>query len=331
MRRIEAERASDESELAQIQERYASFQQANRGVTGWFKRHMPFTETRREDVRHRTEVADQQAEILADNLVIARAQMLKERFLKPADRRLGRRPAEWQGELDSLQSIGQLTDFATALRSIDAEITQSRAFVKLLHDDVESFAGAAFASNDDRRRRDADLAVARRELAELEREINQEAALKHEALSHLGRLVTDELTEVNAAFRGDAQELERLAASIARWKGAFQSCGQLTAAVGQVGKLAQELAALPGQFVQLREQRPRAERQQADAAVAEARLTAIADERRAHGDDARRAVEQAQRVLDEVQRADAAHRAQRQADKSMPQMVEAEIDDSPYG
>lgn len=329
VRRIEKERTSDEHELAEIQERYASFQQANRGVIGWFKRHVPFTETRREDLRHRTEVADQQAEILADNLVIARAQMLKERFLQPADRKLGRRPLEWKADLDSLQSVAQLTNLATVARGLDEEINHSRSFVKLLHDDVQAFAGAAFASDDDRRRRDADLAVARQELAELEREVSQEDKLKQEVLARLARLVTDELTEGNAAFRGDAQELQRLAESLGRWNEASQSCGQLAAAVKRVGKVAQELAALPGQFVQLREQRQRAERQQADAAVAEARLTAIAQERQAHCEEARRAAEQAQRALDEVQRADAAHRAQRPAEKSMPQMVEAEIIDTP--
>lgn len=331
VRRIEAERASDEHELAEIQERYASFQQAHRGVIGWFKRHMPFTETRRQDVQHRTEVADQQAEILADNLVIARAQMLKERFLQPTARKLGRRPAQWKAELHASQGVSQLASLAAVVRHLAAESSTSRAFLKLLRDDVEAFAGAAFASDDDRRRRDADLAVARQELAELEREVAQEDTLKQEALARVGRLVSDELASGNAAFRGHAQELERLTASLARWKNAFHSCGQLTAAAGQVGGLAQELAALPGQFSQLREQRQRVERQQADAAVAEARLTAIAQERQAHCDESRLAAEQAQRALEEAQRADAAHRAQRLAAKSMPEMAEAEIDDSPSG
>ena len=255
VRRIEAERASDEHELAEIQERYASFQEAHRGVIGWFKRHMPFTETRRQDVKHRTEVADQQAEILADNLVIARAQMLKERFLQPTDRKLGRRPAQWKTELDASQGVSQLANLAAVLRHLAAESNSSRAFLKLLRDDVEAFAGAAFASDDDRKRRDADLAVARQELAELEREVAQEDTLKQEALVRVGRLVTDELTAGNAAFRGDAQELERLAASLTRWQSAVHSCGQLTSVVAQVGGLAQQLAALPGQFSQLRDRK----------------------------------------------------------------------------
>ena len=330
VRRIEQERAADERELSEIQERYATFQQENRGLTGWFKRHIPFTETRRQDVRHRTEVADQQAEILADNLVIARAQMLKERFLKPADRKLGRRPPQWQAELETLQTVAQLPDLATAVRGLAAETVQSRTFLKLLHQEIEAFAGAAFASDDDRRRRDADLALARQELAELEREISQEEILRREAVARVGRLVTDELTAGDAAFRNDAQEIERLAASAAQWRNALQPCVQLSDVVGRVGGLAKELAAVPGQISQLRDGRQRFERQQADAAVAEARETAIAEERRARADEARRAADQAERALDEVKQADAAHRAQRLADKSMPQMVEAEVDDSPY-
>ncbi|HJT33964.1 MAG TPA: hypothetical protein VJ783_18100, partial [Pirellulales bacterium] len=331
VRRIEQERASDERELSEIQERYASFQQENRGLTGWFKRHMPFTETRRQDRQHRTEVADQEAEILADNLVIARAQMLKERFLKPADRKLGRRPPQWQAELAMLQAVAQLPDLANAIRGLAAETAQSRDFLKQLHLEIEAFAGAAFAADDDRRRRDAELAVARQELADLQREVTQEDALKHEALGRLGRLVTDELTAGDAAFRNDAHQIERLAASAAQWKNTLQSCGQLTEVVGRIGGLAKELAGLPGQMLQLRDGRQRFERQQADAAVAEARATAIADERRTRCEDARRALDQAQRALDEAKQAEAAHRAERLADKSMPQMVEAEPDDSPSG
>ena len=37
----------------------------------------------------------------ADNLVIARAQMIKERVLGGADRRLGQRPADWRARLDT--------------------------------------------------------------------------------------------------------------------------------------------------------------------------------------------------------------------------------------
>ena len=53
IRRLEAERASDERELAEIQTRYDTFRDQNKGVVGWFKRHIPFTETRRKESEYK--------------------------------------------------------------------------------------------------------------------------------------------------------------------------------------------------------------------------------------------------------------------------------------
>ena len=92
IRRLEEERARAEVELRDVQTQYESFKQQQSGVIGWFKRHIPFTATRRKELGHRDVVSEQQAEILADNLVIARAQMLKEQFLTAEHRQLGRRP-----------------------------------------------------------------------------------------------------------------------------------------------------------------------------------------------------------------------------------------------
>ena len=132
-------------ELTEIQARYESFRGDHRGAIGWFKRHLPFSETRRADVQHRAEVADQAAEILADNLVIARAQMLKERLLPSADRRLGRRPAQWQTMLDRRPATEGL---ASILKDLAAEREPSRTFVGLLEKDVEEFASANFKTAD---------------------------------------------------------------------------------------------------------------------------------------------------------------------------------------
>ena len=79
--RIERERLHDEDELRSFEREYESFKESKSGVVGWLKRHVPFTETRRQDQEHQQAVEDQQAELLADNLVIARAQMLKESLL----------------------------------------------------------------------------------------------------------------------------------------------------------------------------------------------------------------------------------------------------------
>ncbi len=72
IRRLEQERLRDEEELRAFEQDYAVFKQQQQGVVGWFKRHMPLTGTRRKELEHRGSIADQKAEILADNLIIAR-------------------------------------------------------------------------------------------------------------------------------------------------------------------------------------------------------------------------------------------------------------------
>ena len=330
VKRLEEERARDEQELREIQGRYESFREENQGVVGWFKRHIPFTETRKQEKEHVYEVADQQAEILADNLVIARAQMIKERFVAPADRKLGRRPADWQAELARGRSIHELATLAGSLKAVAAEIDRSRGFVQLLKEDIEAFAGAQFKSKEDRQRRDADLATARDELAELQHELDQETAIKQEGLERLGRLVTDELTGNDAAFRDDGHHLERLRAAATRFDEARGATAKLAAAVGTLGGLAKELHALPGDLQQLRETRKKIEARQSDAAIAAARKAAVHDERRSRLDEAERAMRQKQQALDVVKQSEAAYRAERLANKRMPQMAEAEVDESPY-
>ena len=87
IRRIEEERVRDASQLENVASEYDSFKQQQSGVIGWFKRKLPFTETRKQELGHRGAVSDQQAEVLADNFVIARAQMLKEQILQAPDHR----------------------------------------------------------------------------------------------------------------------------------------------------------------------------------------------------------------------------------------------------
>jgi hypothetical protein len=330
IKRLEEERASDEQELKGIQERYESFREENRGVVGWFKRHTPFSETRKHEKEHIHEVTEQQAEILADNLVIARAQIIKERFLATTERNLGRRPGDWHAELDRGRSVQELGRLAEALKALAGEIDRSRGFLQLLKQDIEAFAGAQFQSKEDRQRRDADLATARAELADLQHEVDQEAAIKREGLQRLGRLVTDELTAGDAAFRDDAHQMERLRATAARFEEARSATAGLTAAVAAMGRLAKELHDLPGDVQQLHEERRQIERQQSDAAIATARKAAVHDERRSQYDQAQRNLQQNEQALDVVKQAEAAYRAAHQGDKSMPQMVEAGGDVSPY-
>ena len=327
IRRIEEERAADQKELDGIKERYDAFQQQNRGVVGWFKRHIPFTEARRQDVHHRTELADQQAEVLADNLVIARAQMLKERFLPTADRRMGRQVSDWQAAFDAVRSATDLPALATVVKSLATELARSRTFVELIEKDVEAFAAASFASKEDRARRDEDLVAARQELKGLKDDVDREEKLKRNGLKRLGELVTQNLTVNDSAFRDDVRQLAELEASLSRLAAAGQAIVELAAVAQKIASSSKELQSLPEQLQLLRVEHQQADRRQSDAAVAEARKTAVAEERRIRIDDARRRIEQAQQSLAGAQQADAAWHAQQ---KSMAQMVEAAPDASPH-
>jgi hypothetical protein len=330
IRRIEEERASDQRELDEVKGRYEAFQEENRGFVGWFKRHVPFTETRRQDVQHRGELADQQAEVLADNLVIARAQMLKERFLGPADRKLGRRPVEWQGELRPFEAVAHLPNLAAALQSLAAETERSKEFLDLVKKEIEGFAQAAFTAKEDRARRDADLAAARQELTGLAAEVDEKEKLKQNGLARLGRLITEELTATSTPFREDIRQLAQLESSSARLAAAREGLDQLRSAAERIGAQTKELQGLPEQLQLLRVERQQAERRQTDTAMAEARKAAVADERRVHHDETRRRLEQAQQALAAAQQADAAWRSQHAPEKTMTQMVEAAPDDSPH-
>lgn len=321
VRRIERERASDQSELTEIQSRYEAFRGDHRGVMGWFKRHLPFSETRRAELQHREEVADQVAEILADNLVIARAQMLKERLLRSTDRRLGRRPAEWQAMMNRRPALDAL---ASIIKDLAIDHESSRAFVALVEKDVEAFAAAEFKTAEDRRRRDDDLATARRELADITHELKQEDDLRRQSLAELGRLVAEELAVNDAAFRDDAQQLDRLQAAVVRLKLASDATTQLVDATGQIGQLVRERDALPNQAQRLRESRRRLEQKQREAAVEDVRSAATVDERSLRAKEACYAVDDAKRRLVEAERAAVAEQAERLANKSMPHLAEAE-------
>lgn len=329
IRRLEHERARDEAELGEIRANYDSFKQENQGVVGWFKRHIPFTETRKQEVHHQSEVADQQAEILADNLVIARAQMIKERFLPSANRKLGRRPHEWQLQLEQQQSVTQLAEGAATLKDLAAEVTRSQAFLKALKADVEAFAGAHFASDEDRRRRDADLAAARHELSILEQEAKDETSLKQSGLKRLGGLVCDELLTNHAAFREDCGRLESLRGIDERWQQSHAAHARLVAAAGEISALAKTLQGLPGEIKQLRDASAKLEGERMRANSQMAEKQAVFDQRRARYEEGSREVERTGLALQSANQFYAAYRAEQQVQQTMSHPVEVDATDSP--
>jgi hypothetical protein len=322
IQRLIGERVRDERELNEVQSRYESFKEDNRGVIGWFKRHLPFTATRRQELDHQGELADQTAEILADNLVIARAQMLKERLLPRERRRLGQRINDWESLWE--RDRRQPSSAARLLVQLNGELEQSRAFVEELKRDINAFAGAKFKEAADRERRDADLAVAGHELESLNQEIAAELTLKQSGLKLLVAHVASELEVTDSEFRHDGQQLEKVAAALTRLNESRASFAKLVATVGQIGTLAKQLQSWPEQLQQARQAAGRIEAERAAAAQVSAAKSQVVQERQLRLGDAQRIADQAKQTLSSLQPAYDAYLAQRAASSSMPLAVEAE-------
>ena len=275
VRRLEAERARDERDLQEIQARYETFRAENKGVVGWFKRHTPFTETRRQEGEHKGELAQQAAEILADNLVIARAQMLKERFLGPANRKLGLLPADWRVRLDDAAADRELAPLGRALQDLADELERSEAFLDAIKHDLDAFASAAFKTSEDQHRRDVDLTAARQEKGVLAREVEAEVALKQAGLKQLAARAVNELDRSNAVFHADGRQLGKLRDALARADEARASLGNLITAATSLSKPVEELHGAPARLQEVRQSLMRLQNQQAESAADWAHKSAI--------------------------------------------------------
>lgn len=219
IRRILEERSRDEGVLRDFQEQYDAFKQQQSGFVGWFKRHLPFTETRRREREHLDAVADQQAEILGDNLVIARAQMLKELILPASERRSGAAPADWRANLEQLATRGDVRACGDAVRALKVEVSSGQTFLEELKRDMDAFAGAQFPDKADRKQRDADLAAARQEWSSLEVQRTEKQKIRTQAIQRLGTMVADQLAETDAGFRETARrrgQIEQLSGLLER-------------------------------------------------------------------------------------------------------------------
>lgn len=266
IRRIEEERARDTAQLAEFQQQYDAFRESQQGMVGWFKRHLPFTETRRQELNLRGQVSDQQSEILADNFVIARAEMLKQQLL-PADTRvLGHRPAEWRQQLQTDGELNSLPAYAEAIERLGHELRRSESFVNQLKADIDAFADARFADRDDSARRDRSLDVAREELHGIEAELDEKRKLRSSGVARLKELVRDDLASRDGEYRGLLQRLglsrnaaallDRTRTSADQWQSMNQ---RLTDLRHQLSRLPQQLSELQTNMEHLRRELQQAE------------------------------------------------------------------------
>lgn len=243
--RIERERHRDEDELRAFEKEYDAFKEKQSGVVGWLKRHVPFTETRRQAKEHQAALADQEAEILADNLVIARAQMLKEGLLPPRDRRLGHEPAQWRKWLAERDAVAGLLEYASTLKELGRELSGSREFVKQVGADVDAFSRSRFASDEDRRRQKNGVAAARSELAACQAEIEDEEALRTRGVTRLRELVTSELGERDRSFDRLTERVSHLRSAAERAEHLEGNLETLRTELSTARDLAERIESLP--------------------------------------------------------------------------------------
>ena len=201
IRRIEQERARDQSELDGFEAEYDAFKQEQSGVVGWFKRKLPFTETRKKELGHRETLSDQQAEILADNFVIARAQILKERIAPPKLRKMGHKPNHWREEFLKYESPKSISDYGRVALELGNELLNVAAFLKTLQSDIDSFASARFSSDEDQKMSHAALKAAKDELKLLIDESYEKQSLKSAALVNIRDLLIKDLSEKDISFQ----------------------------------------------------------------------------------------------------------------------------------
>ena len=210
IRRIEQERARDQTELAEFNKEYDEFKEQNAGVVGWFKRKMPFTATRKQDVELRDTMRDQEAEVLADNFVIARAQMLKESVLPMELLRTGKPCSHYREQLAVNDSVALLREFGKFLAQASRDVPAAEQFLAQLRTDIDAFASARFAEKDDRELQKSGVDKAREELTKLTETIEDKKKIMSAADDRLRRLVELELTGNDPKFATLQQHLGQL-------------------------------------------------------------------------------------------------------------------------
>ncbi len=242
IRRIEHERARDQDELADQQQQYDEFKSQQSGVTGWFKRHLPFSETRKQERIHRDTVNDQQAEILADNLFIARCQILKQHLLPSDQRQLGLLPDQWRTRLRASESIDQLRAFGKLIVELTCESKTSKVFVQQVCDDIDAFQAASFSDKQSQQRQSEDVRTVRAELAVLDAEIKTEQSLQADAIKRAQELVSEELSMHDATYYSLLQRSKQLQVSREKLQPPMDSARQLSELFAARGKLSDEAA-----------------------------------------------------------------------------------------
>ncbi len=210
VRRIDYELKRDESELQSRRQAYDAFLAEQRGCLGWLRRMWPWSQTSRIERQHQAHVAEQRGEILANQLIVARARMLQERLRPAQERSIGPPRAEWQTQLTNLRDRNDLPRGAKFARELVTEIGSAQSFLVEIEQRIEPFAKTTLTNAEHRQWRNADVAEARAELQALRAEVQSKEALAVEAATRIGQLVQDDLQTRHPAYRELLQTSSRL-------------------------------------------------------------------------------------------------------------------------
>ena len=272
--RLLKETRYDKEDLQKVAVAYDSFKEQHSGCIGWLLRHLPFTAPRRQEKLYNRNLADRQAEMLANRMIIARAEIIKEQLLPPDTRQLGHSFNQWQQRLTECNSLARIHELAARVRDLRLEIEQSQAFVKRLDSDLDAFANARFSEQEDQRRKDVDLSAARNELSVLKSEISSEQSLRADSIQLLGRIVSDDLSSGDSNYRSILHRLGMLETASERAKKAEDSFKQLHSSIEPIYQSAKELESIPDRRQRLFEQIQKIKRDAEDADRRRAKLAA---------------------------------------------------------
>lgn len=207
---IGRESVRDRGDLDAFEQAYDDFRDKERGMVGWLRRHLPFTETRRKDKEQRGEIEEQQAELRANLFFVARLRLLKDGLQDESTRLLGASSETWAERVQKHQAQGALRDVARVAWKLDAAVTAGEAFLADLDTDFDAFSEADFRARQDQAHQDSDLKAARKELGLALVELEGKRALFQRSRERLRTSLEAALQDQDADYRDALARIEHI-------------------------------------------------------------------------------------------------------------------------
>lgn len=210
IRLIGRESVRDQGDLASFEQDYEEFRDKERGVAGWIRRHLPFTETRRQDKAHRGEIEDQQAELRANLFFVARLRLLSDGLQSESMSLLGAPSESWAERIEKHRVRAAPRDVARVALELDAAVSVGAGFLTDIGTDIDGFSEADYRGKEQRAQRDADLEVARKDLGLALAELEAKRALFQQSRQRLRRSLEAALEDQDVGYRDARDRIERV-------------------------------------------------------------------------------------------------------------------------